>query len=418
MAGLYHPFVSPSLSRVHIAQNFLLGIWAFFVLFNFFYLLHSFVRAIMAIVVEPGAVSSQLQLQTPLETKHWLVLKEGFLQKTKTVKGFHKSTKLRWFVLKQDPIKLEARLEYYEGMLFRGSAALKGAVVKPSKNQGHFEVRTPKRTRVPTRTFYLAVDGHDIAEATTWVLALQQAISAPLKASGETPLKATPKPRPSASSSKKKSSSSVSSLEPVRPVPLPPTTANQAKATTDEAEEGAKDSNDVTGDNDAFAAEENINGPQRIAGELDGYAIDDARWAALRKRNDSAIGVPDQAALELDEDVLELRRLEEEEERRQEEERLAFLAEREARARRASVQKEKEEEEAAAAAAAAAAAEAGEEKPDQGDVSEDEWDMEEEMRLMALAEAEEEARQERERLEFLAEREAKKKAAAEATTTN
>jgi len=62
-------------------------------------------------VISAGAVTSQLQLQVPLETQHWVVLKEGFLSKTKTVKGVFKSTVLRYFILKQDPVKLEARIE-------------------------------------------------------------------------------------------------------------------------------------------------------------------------------------------------------------------------------------------------------------------------------------------------------------------
>lgn len=62
-------------------------------------------------VVSAGAVATQLELQVPLETRHWVILKEGFLSKTKTVKGVFKSTVLRYFVLKQDPVKLEARIE-------------------------------------------------------------------------------------------------------------------------------------------------------------------------------------------------------------------------------------------------------------------------------------------------------------------
>jgi hypothetical protein len=132
-------------------------------------------------VIAPGAVSSQLQLQSPAQTRNWLVLKEGYLVKTKVVKralGLHKSSKLRWFVLKQNPETLESHLEYYEGLQLRGSTSLKDATVKPSKQRGSFEVHTPKRTMIPSRTFHLAVDNDDGKLATSWVLALQKSIHA------------------------------------------------------------------------------------------------------------------------------------------------------------------------------------------------------------------------------------------------
>ena len=47
-----------------------------------------------------------------------MVLKEGYLYKTKKVKrafGALQSTKLRFFVLLQEPETLNAQLEYYEG---------------------------------------------------------------------------------------------------------------------------------------------------------------------------------------------------------------------------------------------------------------------------------------------------------------
>lgn len=133
-------------------------------------------------------------------------------------------------------------------MLFRGSATLRGASVKPSKQKGQFTLTTPKRTRIPARTFFLAVEAGDINEATKWVLALQQAISAPLKASKQE-LEPTPTP-------------SKVPLQPIRAAPAPPGAAEPGAAAAD--------------------------GPQRIpTEEIDGYAIDEARWAALRKRNDS-----------------------------------------------------------------------------------------------------------------------------------
>jgi hypothetical protein len=51
----------------------------------------------------------------PGETRGWLVLKEGYLHKTKWTSSRvvrMKSTKLRYFVLKQNPDTLIARLEY------------------------------------------------------------------------------------------------------------------------------------------------------------------------------------------------------------------------------------------------------------------------------------------------------------------
>ena len=65
-------------------------------------------------------LSEALQLPSPAETKNWLVLKDGYLKKSKLAKGLIRSTKLRWFVLKQHPTTLDARLEYYEGKQFRG----------------------------------------------------------------------------------------------------------------------------------------------------------------------------------------------------------------------------------------------------------------------------------------------------------
>ncbi len=65
------------------------------------------------------------------ETRDWLTLKEGYLIKTKWAKGIHKSSKLRWFVLKQHPATGSAELEYFEGMSFKGSAPLAGARIVP-----------------------------------------------------------------------------------------------------------------------------------------------------------------------------------------------------------------------------------------------------------------------------------------------
>ena len=124
--------------------------------------------------------------------------------------------------------------------------------------------------------------------------------------------------------------------------------------------------------------------------ELDGSAIDAARWAALRK----SMAVDVQPDLD-DEDIRALREAEEEEERRQEEERRAW---REAKA--------KEESGGGAEAGIgsvsleAAGAEEGRGEQERCDVSEDE-DYEE---MMRQAEEEEERRQQAEREAFLASR--------------
>eukprot|EP00730_Choanoeca_flexa_P006030 TRINITY_DN12069_c1_g4_i2.p2 TRINITY_DN12069_c1_g4~~TRINITY_DN12069_c1_g4_i2.p2 ORF type:complete len:155 (+),score=59.71 TRINITY_DN12069_c1_g4_i2:679-1143(+) len=117
---------------------------------------------------------------------------------------------------------------------------------------------------------------------------------------------------------------------------------------------------------------------QRGGDEIDGNAIDDARWRALRKSQQE-----DEPSFEDDEDVRLLREMELEEERRQEEERLAFLAEREAQKQATAVSPEP----------------IAQDDADDGELSEDENDWLEEMRQ---AELEEERRQEAERQEWLA----------------
>jgi hypothetical protein len=118
---------------------------------------------------------------------------------------------------------------------------------------------------------------------------------------------------------------------------------------------------------------------RRKAKNLDGNAIDAARWAALRKSMAVDV-VPDSE----DEDIILLRQAEEEEERRQEEERLVWQASK-------------------AQAAAEAESEPQTPGPEEktGEVSEDDdFDLE----AMRLAEEEEERRQQAEREAFLARR--------------
>ncbi len=117
---------------------------------------------------ETGPIAERHMLYAPVETRGWLVLKEGYLLKTK-IKTMRKSTKLRWFVLKQSPQSLAARLEYYEGMSIRGALALSNARIQ-LESDGEFLIHTPDRT------FILQSEKGKINVSTSWVLALQQAI--------------------------------------------------------------------------------------------------------------------------------------------------------------------------------------------------------------------------------------------------
>ncbi len=107
-------------------------------------------------------------MYAPAETRSWLVLKEGYLNKTKKLK-LGKSTKLRWFILKQHPESLSSRLEYFEGMSMRGGISLDHANIKMEKD-GVFLVETS------FRTFILQAERGDLKMAMAWVLALQNAI--------------------------------------------------------------------------------------------------------------------------------------------------------------------------------------------------------------------------------------------------
>ena len=124
-------------------------------------------------------VAEKQLLRSPPETRSWVTLKEGYLLKTK-FKKIHKSTKLRMFLLKQNPTSLAATLEYYEGFSFRGSANLENARIHPQKG-GVFLVHTKNRT------FHLQAERSDLRVATNWVLALQQAILSVSKNMGGLP---------------------------------------------------------------------------------------------------------------------------------------------------------------------------------------------------------------------------------------
>ena len=62
------------------------------------------------------------------------VIKEGYLIKTKLVRGMHKSHKLRYFVLFQHPDSKQPQLEYFEGKTLKGSASLANARAIPLPN--------------------------------------------------------------------------------------------------------------------------------------------------------------------------------------------------------------------------------------------------------------------------------------------
>lgn len=94
------------------------------------------------------------------------------MQKSKLAKGLIKSTKLRYFVLKQNPQTAEARLEYYEGRIFRGSTSLHDAYIRPSRKPGHFVVATVRTSNEIAREMTLQ---GEVEEARAWILALRQA---------------------------------------------------------------------------------------------------------------------------------------------------------------------------------------------------------------------------------------------------
>jgi hypothetical protein len=102
-------------------------------------------------------------------TKGWTRVKEGYLIKTKVVRGLHKSHKLRYFVLYQHPQTKQAQLEYYAGKTLKGSANLVGARAIPLP-AARFELYTP------TRLFLLSAEQGDVEDAATWTFALQKAI--------------------------------------------------------------------------------------------------------------------------------------------------------------------------------------------------------------------------------------------------
>eukprot|EP00053_Salpingoeca_punica_P014267 m.129632 g.129632 ORF g.129632 m.129632 type:complete len:361 (+) comp16410_c0_seq6:1186-2268(+) len=125
----------------------------------------------MAEVVTEG-LGGHLRVQSPPETRDWVVLKEGYLLKVRGSMAFlGSSTRIRYFVLKQNVDTLEARLEQYDGQNFRSSITISSAKIKPTKSKGCFAVDTAKDT------LQLRAENNDIKTATDWILALQQASS-------------------------------------------------------------------------------------------------------------------------------------------------------------------------------------------------------------------------------------------------
>eukprot|EP00049_Salpingoeca_infusionum_P027480 m.32638 g.32638 ORF g.32638 m.32638 type:complete len:365 (-) comp9539_c1_seq1:191-1285(-) len=352
---------------------------------------------------EVGPVAGALALKSPRETRDWLILKEGYLVKTKLAKKVMKSKKLRWFVLKQNPVSYEARLEYYEGMLLKGSITLKDVRVVPAKKPGTILLETNRAVGVTAksgkgRSMTLMSEKNPVPEATIWILAIRQAAA---DYADHTKKTATAKQ----SSTQPQTMSSTGNVQAhVEPAVVP----------------------DLPSDGSDVSSRR-----KQPAEEVDGAQIDAARWNALRKRQqtDEDEEIPED--LEDDEDVQMLRQMEEEEERRQEAERLAFLAERQAKLEAAKAQKQQDQQAAtdmfqsdgkASEKPVGADVEEAREVPsgelqlqveevDGGEVSEDDdWDWEEEERLMRLAEEEEERKQEEERQAWLKEQAAKKAA--------
>lgn len=109
-------------------------------------------------------------MYSPAETRNWVVLKEGYLLKTKILM-LRNSTKLRWFLLKQHPTTFSTRLEYFEGMSMRGGIFLDKAKISKIEKDGMFYVETPSRTLI----LQPELKG-DVKVAHAWVIAIQQAL--------------------------------------------------------------------------------------------------------------------------------------------------------------------------------------------------------------------------------------------------
>jgi len=279
-------------------------------------------------------------IKSRAQTAQWVTLKEGYLFKTKRVKkSFHavKSTKLRFFVLKQEPNTKAAELEYYEGKVLKGVVNMAGAMIVPDK-PGRFRVlvKQIRHKKEITREMELASEEDKIKDCMGWVVALQQAsmsaecglnngmlfskdlLAAAVRSMTSAKINRQSRHQSSRRGQRRRSSqiaaegpaSNRSSMRPISDV----------------------DTEDLTG---LGTPQDRLRQAAEEGDELDGYAVDNARWAALRRgwerANLDEADEPDGedcgelSDLEDDEDVRLMREMEEEEERRQEEERVAFL---------------------------------------------------------------------------------------------
>jgi hypothetical protein len=116
-----------------------------------------------------GASSSPAQaplsnvLLGPSATASWRVLTEGYLKKRRSL-----GSDLYWFVLRQDPVTLEANLECYEGRCFRKSLRVTAGRVVAG--------RSDITITTLTKTWRLSADNS--AELVAWTVALQTAADA------------------------------------------------------------------------------------------------------------------------------------------------------------------------------------------------------------------------------------------------
>lgn len=102
------------------------------------------------------------------ETSGWLVRKQGYLLKSSKGSGYYKSVKRRFFVLKIQPLVLNAELEYYENGTLRGSMSLAGALVKPGLG-ATFTIHTDDRM------WALATEDNDFQACLSWMQAIKDA---------------------------------------------------------------------------------------------------------------------------------------------------------------------------------------------------------------------------------------------------
>jgi len=287
-----------------------------------------------------------------LRSNMWIILKEGYLYKKKKVKkGFHKSTKLRFFSLKQDPITRYCQLEYSEGLVVKGILPLQNTEIKLLK-PGVFIIKTNDRE------VELATERNERSGGIAWVLALQQATL-------------------------------TAKQDVVRTVMVYP---------PDQSNDDGQDQKPEEQEKGAQPPRRRRGGDEELDEEKYGEMIDNARWAALRKgweKWKQGQETSDVNTDEDDEEVRLMREMEEAEERRQEDERQQWLAQ---RAEKQAMQPEDQDSE-----------DQQHQLPSAGDEADDAFSEDEEDWLaeMLAQEQAEEKKQEQERLEWLAQKEAR-----------